>query len=78
MKQYWHKKVPLVLNLILETVLNNNEVLSKVNRQMSLNQTIYNLGKIKYNCLVVGRDSSWLVNCKTGHKNHYIGTKRTV
>ena len=74
----WHEKIPGVLDLIADGVLNHETVLRGCYEKLSLHALLGQLGKVAPNFLVIGTERSWLVNCRTGHANFFVGTESKV
>ena len=44
-------------------------------RQLSLPRLLTLFGRARENLLVIGRHNCWLVNCRTFHARHFVGTR---
>ena len=61
--------------MIVQEVLNNKTVVKHVYQKLSMPLLLGSLGHCTYNLLVIGRQNSWIINAKTSHKQHFIGTR---
>ena len=77
-KQTWHERIPNLLRHITDNVLNHKDTVSKTFKLINLTDVLYNFGKLDYNCLVIGSNTTWIVNCKTSHRNFFIGTEKKI
>ena len=77
-KTLWHKKIEAALKLILEQVFNNSQVLKQCYRRLSVPHLLGHIGCCKENILAVGSKNSWLINARTSHKRHFIGTRHSI
>ena len=77
-KTLWHKKVVNALKLILDHVFNNEQVLKQCYRRLSVPHLLGHIGRCEKNILAVGSKNSWLINARTSHKRHFIGTKHSI
>lgn len=64
--------------MIVEEVLQNKSVLKHVYKSLSLPHLLGKLGQCETNLLLIGRENSWLVNTRTSHKQHFVGTRQVV
>lgn len=78
MKALWHKRVQSFLNMFVKDVLNDQKLMSKLYRRLSVPDLLGRLRCCKVNLLLIGRENSWLVNTKTTHNHHFVGTKQAV
>ena len=77
-KTLWHKKVESALKLILDHVFNNEQVLKQCYRRLSVPHLLGHIGRCKENILAVGSKNSWLINARTSHTRHFIGTRHSI
>ena len=66
------------LNTIVEDVLNNENVTENVFRRLSIPHLLGNLSQCGVNLLIIGKENSWIVNARTSHKNHFVGTRQAI
>ena len=52
--------------------------MSKAYRELSISHFLGNLGCSKINLLIIGRESSWILNACSPHKQFFIGTRQSV
>ena len=78
MKQRWHTLVPKALQVIVDDVLNSEEVVRLVHRFIDIPEIVHSIGRLSYNCLIIGEMHAWLVNSRTCHPNHFMGTERKI
>ena len=75
-KTLWHQKMQRALDHLVDNFLNQDRVLTKVYRKLSLTDLITDLSRCEVNLLIVGRSYSWLINARTGHPQHFVGTMK--
>ena len=46
-----------------------------VYRRLSIPSLLVRLGRCRVNILVVGEKNSWLINARTTHSHHFVGTR---
>ena len=78
MRYAWHVKIPRVLDVITEGVLNHETVLRGCFKKLSLHALLSHFGQVAPNFLVIGTERSWLINCSTSHINFFVGTESRV
>ena len=61
--------------MIVQEVLNNKTVVKHVYQKLSMPLLLGSLGHCNINLLIIGRQNSWIVNAKTSHKQHFVGTR---
>ena len=66
------------MNMFVKDVLNDQKLMSKLYRRLSVPDLLGRLRCCKVNLLLIGRENSWLVNTKTTHNHHFVGTKQAV
>lgn len=71
----WHQKVTKFAEEIIGRVLNDERALSLVYRRISVPRLIANLLQCDTNILAVGRRHTWIINARTAHKKHFVGTR---
>ena len=74
----WHTKVKNALNLLVKDVLNDERALSLTYRRLSLPSLLGVFGHCDVNILAIGQQNSWLINARTSHKKHFVGTKIAI
>ena len=77
-KTLWHRKIGTALKLILDHVFNNEQVLKQCYRRLSVPHLLGHIGRCKENILAVGSKNSWLINARTSHKRHFVGTRHSI
>ena len=77
-KTLWHSKMQAALSTIVQDVLHNKAVVKHVYRTLSLPHLLGSLAQCKVNLLLIGRENTWLVNARTPHKRHFVGTRQAV
>ena len=77
-KTLWHSKMQVALDLMIEQVLNDKHVVPQVYRKLSLPTLLGLIGHCSTNLMVIGKKHSWMINARTSHKRHYIGTKQAI
>ena len=78
MKTLWHSKMQAAMELLVEKILNDERVIIQVYRKLSLPTLLGLIGRCNTNLLIVGKRNSWIVNARTSHRRHYIGTKKAI
>ena len=62
----------------MREVLNDERVIDRTFRKLTISTLIGRLAVSKCNLLVIGTSNSYVINAKTHHPNHFIGTKHAV
>ena len=70
----WHTKVENAIDHLYSTTLNDNDVIDVIYRKLDVSTLLAMLTNSSRNILAVGRNNSWLINCRTVHKRHFVGT----
>ena len=78
MRYTWHVKIPRILEVISNSVLNHETVLGGCFKKLSLHALLSQFGQVTPNFLVIGTERSWLINCSTSHTNFFVGTESRV
>ena len=78
MRQEWNSMIPKALMSITDDVLNSAKVVRLVHKFVDIPEIIHSIGRLSYNCLVIGEMHAWVVNCRTCHPNHFMGTERKI
>ena len=60
---------------MVDGVLNDETVLFYCYRELLVPQLLTLLGRVTNNILAIGKKECWLINARTAHKGHFIGTK---
>ena len=66
-----------LMNKLVTNVLNAECVRSRAYRSLNIPKMIGLIGRVRINLMIIGRDNCWLVNTKTSHREHFVGTKHT-
>ena len=61
-----------------EDILNNPAIAANVYKRLSLPHLIGELSLSKVNLLLIGNENTWVVNARTSHKEHFVGTKLAI
>ena len=77
-KTSWHKRMQAALNVLIKDVLNNRDMIPMTYRKLSLPYLMGHLGRCKVNLLVIGGRNSWLINARTAHARHFVGTRQAI
>lgn len=77
-KTKWHSKMQAAMDLLVHDVLNNKEVIQLVYRKLSLPTLLGLLGHCSNNLMVIGTRNTWMINARTCHRRHFIGTKQVI
>ena len=75
-KTLWHSKIQAALTAIVQDVLQDRTVIKHVYRALSLPKLLGLLGQCRVNLLLIGKENTWLVNARTPHKKHFVGTRQ--
>ena len=70
--------MPLLLQTFVHKVLNSSLTILLAHRYLSMEQLLWHIGRLDYNCLIIGKYYCWLVNARTCHPNHFLGTERKI
>ena len=77
-KTLWHYKLQNALSVLIKEVLNHESVIKRVYHKVSLPKLMSFLGLCNYNILVIGQRNTWMINARTSHKRHFIGTRYCI
>ena len=66
-KTLFHSKVQAAIDHLVEKVLNDRHVVSKVYHKLSLPTLIGFIGRCCVNLMIVGKTHSWIVNTRATH-----------
>ena len=77
-KTMWHLAADKTLKTLAGQVLNHPRVVTETYRKMNLPAVLGLLGRCARNALVIGQKHSWIVNAKTCHSLHYVGSQMVV
>lgn len=77
-KTLWHRKTQAALDLLIARVLNCEKVVEHAYRRLSLPHLLGSLGRSYVNLLLIGRENSWIVNARTSHRRHFVGTRQAI
>ena len=75
-KTLWHSKMQAAMELLVEQVLNDKHFIISAYHKLSLPTLLGLIGRCSTNLMVVGQRHSWMVNARTSHRRHFIGTKQ--
>ena len=67
-----------VMDIMKDKVLNDERVVAHAFRKLSLPTLLGLLGRCCINLMVIGKKQSWIINARTSHRRHYIGTKQKI
>ena len=74
----WHDKVSKFMASLKEDILNDPAITANVYKRLSLPHLLGELSLSKVNLLLIGNENTWVVNARTSHKEHFVGTKQAV
>lgn len=77
-KTLWHVKVQKALETLVQSVLNDSAILRDTYRVLHLRKLLALIGSSKVNILAIGEHRTWLINAKTSHPRHFIGSARAL
>ena len=58
--------------------MNNPAITENVYRRLSVPHLLGELSLSKVNLLLIGNENTWIVNTRTSHKEHFVGTKQAI
>ena len=58
--------------------MNNPVITADVYKRLSVSHLLGELSQSKVNLLLIGNANTWVVNARTSHKEHFVGTKQAV
>ena len=64
--------------MFVKDVLNKKTILKHVYKNLSLPHLLGLLGQCPVNLMMIGKENSWIINARTCHKQHFVGTKYTI
>ena len=71
----WNEKICTAMGQLVEYVLNDRDILEQTYRSVSVSSIITSITRSNHNLLAVGKRHSWIINARTGHRNHFVGTR---
>ena len=77
-KTLCHEKVPKAMSLMVENILNHDYVLRLAYCKLSLNYLFAYLAKAQTNIMAIGSKSTFMINARTGHNRHFVGTHKPI
>ena len=77
-KTLWHLRVSKAMDKITEEVLNSEEVLNIVYRNLSIHNLLMFLANCETNIMAIGNQNAWIINARTSHKGHFVGTHQVI
>ena len=66
------------LKLLVKDVLNDERVKILTYRKLSVPTLLGLLGHCSVNLMIIGRANSWIVNARTAHPQHFVGTHHAI
>ena len=77
-KTLWHRKTQETLDMFVKDVLNKKTILKHVYKNLSLPHLLGLLGQCPVNLMMIGKENSWIINARTSHKQHFVGTRHVI
>ena len=71
----WYKRITTFIELIHENILNCPYNTENTYRNLIMPELLGRLSNCRFNVLLIGLENTWIVNAKTSHKLHFVGTK---
>ena len=75
MKTLWSQRVNAAFQHLDRLVLNNEEVLAMSHRRLNIAHFLGELSLSQVQVLAIGHQATWLVNHRTAHRSHFVGTQ---
>ena len=75
LKTRWVQRVGAAFERLHRLVLNNERVLAICHRRLNMAHFLGELSLSQVQVLAIGHQASWLVNYRTAHKQHYVGSQ---
>ena len=63
------------MDQLVAGVLNHKSVIGQVYRKMNVPKMLASIGACYVNILAVGAKHSWIINARTPHQYHFVGTR---
>ena len=64
--------------MLVKDVLHDKTVLKHIYKKLSLPHLLGLLGQCPVNLMMIGRENSWIINARTSHKLHFVGTRYAI
>ena len=64
--------------MLVEDVLHDKIVIKHIYKKLSLPHLLGLLGQCPVNLMMIGRENSWIINARTSHRQHFVGTRYTI
>ena len=74
-KTKWHDHMQYTLDQLVKGVLNRKSITREVYLKMNVPKTLASIGECDVNILAVGAKHSWIINARTVHPEHFVGTR---
>ena len=71
----WHRKVQRGLSELVEHALNDETETSPFYRSLSIPRLLSSIARTPVNLVAIGKEACWVINARTSHKQHFIGTR---
>ena len=71
----FYPRVKAAFAKLIDEVLNHDYIVHQTYRKLSVPTLLGLIGQSKVNLLLIGNANSYMVNARTAHPNHYIGTR---
>ena len=78
MRTLWHLKTRNALKSIATNVLNDEAVKTLAYRRLFIHDLLSSLAQGGPNILAIGRYNAWIINARTAHMQHFIGTHKPI
>lgn len=77
-KTVWHKRVAKAIDCLTANFLNDEDNLEHYYRKIQIPKLLSLLMRTAVNFLAIGRKECWIINARTPHKRHFVGTQCSV
>ena len=74
----WHYVADKTLKALVSKVLNHQRVVYQNYRKLNLPTVLGLIGRFKKNAHVIDQQHSWIINTKTCHPLHYVGSEKAL
>ena len=77
-KTVWHKRIIAGMEALTERFLNDEDTIFYCYRNIAIPTLLNSLSRASINILAIGKKECWIINARTPHPRHFVGTPCSV
>ena len=77
-KTVWHKRIIAGMEALTERFLNDEDTIFYCYRNIAIPTLLSSLSRASINILAIGKKECWIINARTPHPRHFVGTPCSV